>query len=134
MCGEAFWKRVVVFCLTFGLGVFIADSFKSNESPTKRIKITADAILKQQKCVPVDASLKYQNLAVKEEIAPPPVEENVNIDLNNQQIKKSISKDIAEKQKTVAEPKPQVYIPSQDPVEYQILLHKEKCFEADGPK
>lgn len=114
MCSETFWKRVVVFCLTFGLGFFISDVFDSKKMPSKNV---SELSPKRDTCVPVDGFVSYQNLAEKE--------------------KSEISKEQLEKieaQKINAEPKPQLYFPERDLAKHKNLLHKEKCYDFDRPK
>ncbi len=38
MCGESFWKGIVVFCLAFGLSVFVAGFFIPKELPKKLVE------------------------------------------------------------------------------------------------
>ena len=37
MCGENFWKRVIVFCLTFGLGVLVSGLFITSETQQQNV-------------------------------------------------------------------------------------------------
>lgn len=145
MCGETFWKRVVVFCLAFGLGVFVSSAFISKEIPAESLKTTsssmpenliapANAGSSEKNCVAVDSSLRYERLISKApdrlssmEVAPPPKSPNP-------QTAKKFSKNDQEKQKDSAELKRQFYVPSEDSAEYQTLLHRERCFEAQRPK
>jgi len=63
MCGEMFWKRVIAFCLTFALGVFVSGFFIAKELPAKNIKpAVVPAPAENKNCVPVDENLKYQTL------------------------------------------------------------------------
>lgn len=110
MGGEAFWKRLTAFCLTFGLGVFLSNNFTLKEKPSENALQLAP---KRENCVPADANLKYLPLKEKSEVS-------------EEELKR------IEAEKSNAEP--QLYIPERDKAEYKILLHKEKCYESDGRK
>lgn len=138
MCCENFWKRLVTFCLTFWLGVFASYFFVSKELLPEN-KRTATLIPEQKNCVFADENLKYQTLPLEELpsvipnpsiITPKKEEPKIKIPKN----KKQDEPDIQKIQKDNSKPKPQLYIPSKDLAEYQILLHKEKCYESNGRK
>ncbi len=151
-CGEAFWKRVVAFCLTFGLGVFVAGLFISGQVPQTVKPVVVPAAAENKNCVPIDKSLKYENLPHYEEKLPafePLPESDAKIvcekqsgkcyyvvpDEKNKADKKpedktNSLKNETEKQKKSAEP--QYYNPSKDSAEFKELLHKERCFETQA--
>ncbi len=133
MCCESFWKRVVVFCLAFGFGVLVSDAFFSKETSSESQKTVNISVSIEKNCVPVDSSLKYENLAVKEKPDSAPLNETPKLEIKKDADKKSLKEDQA-KQKPTAEPNGQFYVPSKDSAEYKILLHREKCFETDGRK
>jgi hypothetical protein len=128
-CGEAFWKRVVVFCFAFGLGVGVSGLFVSKESVKENnnpAPISAPAENPAEKnCVPVDGNLKYERLTVVEQTT---------LETKKQENKKKSVKENLEKQNNSAESKPQFYNPSKDSAEYKVLLHREKCFETQEQK
>ena len=125
MCCEAFWKRVVVFCLTFGLGVFVSNLFISKESAKENPKLLVISSPSENNCVPVDDSLRYERLTA---------EEKPNVEAKKQEDNKKSLKAEKEKQNNPAESKPQFYNPSKDSAGYKDLLHREKCYESDGRK
>ena len=115
MCGEAFWKRMTAFCLTFGLGFFISNYFILKEMPLEKAQNVMNLVPIRENCVPADEHLKYLHLKEKTEIP-----------------KEELEKVEAEKNNAV--PKPQLYFPERDLTEYKTLLHKEKCYASDGRK
>lgn len=132
MCCEAFWKKVVAFCLTFGLGVLVSGVLASKkECKAKKelvieIQKSENSLIPETKnCVPVDGNLKYERLTV---------EEKPNLEAKKTEDKKKSQKAEMEKQDNPAESKPQFYNPSKDSAEYKDLLHREKCYESDGRK
>jgi len=66
MCGEAFWKRVVVFCLTFGFGVLVSSVFISNkivvnsQLPNPKIQSTIFNPPKASECINILAEMKQR--------------------------------------------------------------------------
>ena len=138
MCGEAFWKRVVVFCVTFGLGVFVSGLFISNKEctaeklPPSVKPIVISAPPENKNCVPVDENLKYERLTAEEKNVPAVAEEDSKLKAKKPEDKKKSLKDEKEKQNNPAAP--QFYNPSKDSAEYQYLLHKERCFEPQAQK
>lgn len=135
-CGEAFWKRVVVFCLTFGLGVLVSTFFTLREAQISLCPSKTKLLIENQKpennsltetknCVPVDGNLKYERLTA---------EEKPDLEVNKTEEKKKSLKVEKEKQNNPAESKPQFYNPSKDSAEFKELLHREKCFEAQNQK
>lgn len=136
MCGEAFWKRVVVFCLTFGLGVLVSTFFTLRQAQILHCPSKTKLLIENQKpeknsftetknCVPVDGNLKYERLTA---------EEKPDLEVNKTEEKKKSLKVEKEKQNNPAEPKPQFYNPSKDSAEFKDLLHREKCFEIQKKK
>ncbi len=138
MCGEAFWKRVVVFCLTFGLGVLVSGLFISNKKCTAgqllpSVKpVVVSAPTENKNCVPLDENLKYERLTAEEKNVPAVAEEDSKLKAKKPEDKKKSLKDEKEKQKNPVEP--QFYDPSKDSAEYKYLLHKERCFEPQEQK
>ncbi len=139
-CGETFWKRVVVFCLTFGLGVLVSGLFISNKKctagqlPPSVKPIVISAPPENKNCVPLDENLKYERLTAKEKTVPAVAEEDSKLKAKKPEDKKKSLKAEKRKQNNSAEPKPHFYNPSKDSVEYKNLLHREKCFEAQDQK
>lgn len=133
-CSEAFWKRVVVFCLTFGLGVLVSTFFTIREAETTHCPTKTKLLIENQKpendsltetknCVPVDGNLKYERLTA---------EEKPDLEANKTKDKKKSPKE--EKLNNPAEPKPQFYDPSKTDAEIKDLLHRERCFEPQYQK
>jgi hypothetical protein len=147
MCGEIFWKGVVVFCLTFGLSVFVSGFFGSkavpvqvavtpaaeNKSPAENLKSENTPAPAEKNCKPIDKDLKYQTIPLKDESRL--VEKAARVSPSRLSEKKSESKKPDEKVKEQTKTaEPQFYDPSEDPAEIKTLLHKEQCFEAQKPK
>jgi|SRR5215204_2577846 len=143
-CGKGVWKRVVVFWLTFGLGVFVSGLFlKKVLSPTvcpiserqlsaENPKPAENLIPETKNCVPVDGSLKYENLYVKKNGKYYLLVKNPKTKVEKAERKDDKNKtpeNEQEKIKAVAKSQPEIYNPAKDSSEYQCLLHREKCFE-----
>ena len=133
MCRESFWKRITIFCLALGIGTIASDFWFSEElSESKKMK---NSVSKERNCVFADKDLKYENLPLKEEIyILPQVGEKPEIKpipLEKEELKKS---EIETNQNNFPESIPPLYIPSQSSAEYQILLHKENCYEPEEGK
>ena len=135
MCGKNFWKGVIVFCLAFGFGAFVPEFFISKDLPAQKNEPVVNSPSTQSNCVPVDKNLKYETAPLYKEEFLPVEKEKPTLD-SRELVKKSESKKTIEKEKTEEvkkEEKPaksQPDMPSKDSAEYQILLYKEKCFEA----
>lgn len=130
MCyGEWFWKRMVVFGLTFGLGVFVAGLFISKQMPTSIKPMLIAAPPENKNCVPVDKSLKYETLEGKTPTRPSQLGETTKPEAKKPEDKKKSLK--SEKQNNPAAPRS--YDPAKDSVEVKNLLHKERCFETQAP-
>jgi len=131
MCGQVSWKRIVVFGLTFGLGVSVSGLFivkELPELPAPNIQQTlfSASPAENKNCVPHDSSLKYERLVAKDK-----TEQLTSVEKPNLDVKKDKQKLRQEKQAKQKPPAaPQFYNPSKDSAEYQYLLHREKCFEA----
>ena len=134
-CGKAFWKGIVVFGLTFALGVFVSSFFTlrtattsncndlKKKFPAANQKTENNAAPESKKCVPLDGHLKYERLTAGEK--PKAV-------AKKQRDKKKSLKNEKDKQNNPTGR--QFYNPSNDSAELQVLLHKEKCYESDGRK
>ena len=128
MCGRASGIRIFIFCFTFGVGVFVSNTFTPKDLPVKdlpseNIKPNAETV-PEKKCVPVDKNLKYENLSVeKPEFSAEPGK----ADLKPLAPEKKNETNKSKKPKP--ESKPQPHIPGKDPIEFQNLMHVEKCFE-----
>jgi len=120
---DAFWKRVITFCLTLGLGVIVSDLFISKETTSVKKRTVANLILIQRKCVPADENLKCHFLSEKEVKT-----------INTYRGNESRSIKLEENRKRVEELKKQFYKPLEDRIQNQNLLHKEKCLESNGRK
>jgi len=139
MCCEAFWKRVIAFCLTFGLGVLVSSVFVPN-------KISAN--------LPQPSAVKKQSTLFN----PPKVPECINplIELKKQ---KSYLLRWLDENKDAAKKQRLDKIKELEEVNFQIfkleviknlrdfqrsqieeeglatnLLYKEKCYDLDGRK
>ena len=133
MCGDIFWKKVLVFCLTFGSGVLVSGLFIPKELPAQNIKQTVNQMPAENKnCVPVDSNLRYEPLVAKNEAEQTTLAEKPKPDAKKKESGKKLPKEKPEKPETVSEP--QLYNPSKDSAEYKKLLHREKCFEAPPQK
>jgi hypothetical protein len=137
-CGAAFWKKILVFSLTFVLGVFVAGLFISNrkvcteqkvppaeiknEPPLVGPKTQNDRVFGKKKCVPVGGNLKYERLTAQERSNPEAKKAD----------RKKFSKTAKENDPNGA--KSHFYDPSRNPVEVKDLLHRETCFETEGQK
>jgi len=134
MCGHAFLKGVVVFCLTFGLGAFVSSLFVQKEQPAKRefcpmaVKETPlekeVSMPKATNCVPVD-DFKYGNLTLKRkgfyaELAP-------KSEPGRSDLKKELTASRV-KPHNFLKPEARKFELSKDPTEYEVLIHKEQCF------
>jgi len=129
MCGENYWKGISVFCLTFGLSVFVSNVFSVRQavSQTCPIKITISTqppmverpFVDNKNCAPLDNNLKYQKLDAK--------------GLSEPETEKKAKEKEAQKENKKAgkstEVKLQPYNPKKETAEYKVLLHKEKCYE-----
>jgi hypothetical protein len=124
-CGKAFWKRIIAFCVTFGLGLLVSNLFISKEAAKENPEPTVILAPAESNCVPVDGNLKYERLTA---------EEKPDLDAKKTEEKKKSLKAAKEKQNKTAEPEPQFYNPSKTDAEYKKLLHREKCFEAQDQK
>lgn len=124
-CSEAFWKRVVVFGLTFGLGVFVAGLFISEQLPASINPTLIAAPPENKNCVPLDKNLKYEHLTTEDRNIP--LDGKERLATKKQEDKKKSSKAEQNKQKKSAAQ--QYYDPSKDSAEFKELLHKERCFE-----
>lgn len=153
-CGEAFWKRVVVFCLTFGLGVLVAGFFISAKLPQTVKPVVVPAVEENKNCVPVDKNLKYETLPLKEPQIPavdplslPESEGKIACEKKsgkcylmvdeetNKTDKKTEDKNKSSKNETKMPDNTagrQYYDSSKNPAEVQDLLHKERCFETQA--
>ncbi len=134
MRGETFWKRVIVFCLTFGLGVFVSNAFISKELPSENQKSVNNSVSNEKNCVPVDTSLKYENLTGRDKTDSIAINEIPKLEVKKTETDTKALKENQVKQKNIAKPKNQLYNPSKDSAEYKILLHREQCFEVQGQK
>ncbi|MEP6901336.1 MAG: hypothetical protein ABJA66_06270 [Actinomycetota bacterium] len=134
MCCNAFWKKVIVFCLTFGLGTFVSNAFISKELSSENQKTVNNSVSNEVNCIPIDSSLKYENLAAKEEKDLFAINETPKSEVKKTATDKKTLKDNQAKQKNIAESKEQFYNQSKDSAEYKVLLHKEQCFEAQEQK
>ena len=153
-CGEAFWKRVVAFSLTFGLGVFVAGFFLSAQVPQAVKPIIVPAAVDSRNCVPFDESLEYHHLPHYENEVTPVLEPLPESDSNivcevkdpyncyyvikkdqnesNQKPEDKKKSAKAEKEKPNNSADPQYYAPTENSAEFKNLLHKEKCFETQA--
>lgn len=145
MCCEGFWKRIVTLCLTFWLGVFISDFFALKELPSidafdisqkkivpRNIITDIDSVSGKKVCAPVDANLKYDDLSREAALIPVP---NIKVNKNNPQTsEKSVVTKLEKKRKQIEELEKQLYRLSENRFQYQILLHKENCYESNGRK
>jgi hypothetical protein len=130
MCCRSFLKGLAVFCLTFGFAVWVSKItiLKEctappvnqlpviNSAPLQNNPSTAPAQSENKNCVPVDESLKYQTLELK--------------DTPKAAAIKPEDKKKSEKNKKEKEFDRSV----KDSVKVQDLLHHEKCFAAEKQK
>jgi len=136
MCGEIFWKKVLVFCLTFGLGVLVSGLFIPKELPAQNTEQTISPIPAENKnCIPVDGNPRYETLDDKAPNGAFQSEEPPKLKvLKKFEADKKSSKNKREKQNSNGEPEKQPDIAPKDSAEYRDLLHREKCFEAPPQK
>jgi hypothetical protein len=113
MRGDRFWKIIVTLCLTFWLGTFTAGLFVSTDKPSKE-----SVIAEKRNCVPVDKNLKYQLLG-----------ETVSV--NEKQTEKQKTNELEKALERVEKKDEVLYRPDKDRFEYEILLHKEHCYESE---
>jgi hypothetical protein len=135
-CGEAFWKRVVAFCLTFGLSVFVAGLFVSGKVSQTVKPVVVPSIEENKNCVPADKNLKFERLTTEDRNIPMdgkteiPLDGKESLKTEKTKDKKRNLKAETEKPKNSAEP--QLYDASKNPAEVKDLLHKEICFETQA--
>ena len=138
MCCQRFWKRMVVFILTFGLGVLVSNVLISKALPSENIKPAVnsapenlksnnDSIPTATNCVPVDGKLAYIPLTANEDKSKTAVNPEINKD------KKAKNKE-PNPEKKAEEMKKDSDKSLKDPPLAETLLYKEKCFEAQVPK
>jgi hypothetical protein len=133
MCGQIFWKRIVVFCLTLGLGVLVAGFFTSKELPAQNVNQAVNpAPAENKNCVPVDENLQYQTLENEAPASPFQLEETPKLADSKKYEKHKTPKEHQKKREAIV--KQPYYNPSKDSAEYKDLLHKEKCFDAAEKK
>jgi hypothetical protein len=126
-CGQAFWKRVFVFGLTFGLGVSVAGLFISGKVQPA-VKPVVVPAAENKNCVPMDENLKYERLATDEKTAASDTKKVYSqLKTRSSETKEKSLKAEKEKQKNPESPQP--YNPSKDSAEVKYLVHKERCFE-----
>ena len=164
MCCKSFWKRLITFCLAFGFGLFSSNTFVSTQTTFENKNVITNLNSTQKNCVSADESLKYQNLPFEEvtPFIPPEKEFELIIIPNEEEAKIKISKDKkdepqlnilnirklqqAKKRKNkeaVLEISPKIekssnkiiiYRPLEHTSQYQVLLHKENCYESNERK
>jgi len=137
-CGKAFWKRFLVFGLTFGFGVLISSAFMPKEctappvnqlplmKPSPAQSSTQTAVpspLENKNCVPLDGKLKYETLENKEQPGAFRLDKTPKSEAVRPEDKKKSSKNKKEYERT-----------SKNSVEVRDLLHREKCFESPERK
>lgn len=127
MCSDNFWKRLVAFCLTFWLGVFISGLFVSK--PTTAAETESKALV-EKNCVPADKNLKYHLLS--EEAAKTQVKKNEKIETETPKNKEPRA--VKGIQNSLDEIEKQLYRPSKDEFKNKNLLHKENCYEYSEQK
>lgn len=131
MCGENYWKGISVFCLSFGLSVFVSSFFAVEEFNLKFCPLKIKSSNEQQiiekrfvdtkNCVPLDQNLTYEELSKIDSAPTLIVEETLKDKLNGKKQK--------DQKKLLRDNKKKNYSPSKDTAEYKTLLHKEKCYE-----
>jgi hypothetical protein len=142
MCCNAFWKRVVVFCLTFGFGVFVSGLFISKEisnenirtminsipekeSPLEKTNKTTEPNAKEKNCIPVDGKLQYIPLNA--------TDDNSKVEISPE-IKKDKKIKNKENENRLKEMSKELDRISRNLPNLQTLLYKEQCFETQEQK
>jgi hypothetical protein len=140
MCCKLFWKRIVVFCLTFGLGIFISGLFISTEIPNENIRTIINLIPEKESsrektnqtnepntknCVSVDGKLQYIPLTA--------TDDKSKVEINSE-VKKDKKIKNKENEKRLEEMRKELDRSLNNLPNSQILLYKEQCFETQEQK
>ena len=133
MCCWNFWKGLIVFCVTFGLGVLVSSAFIPKECTAPPVNpslsMKPPAPLENKNCVPVDTNLKYENLSDEKP--------EFSAEADKADLKPLVSEkknEVKKVEKRKPETKPQPPVAGKVPAEFQTLVHLEKCFEAPPQK
>lgn len=136
---EIFWKRIVILCLTLGFGVFVQNFFSLKDLPeTPMISVMENKNFppdsKQIRCIVEDGNLKYEYLIYLKDGEPlisieEKEKETADLLPGNKKVTPIKTQKV---QKSDFDIKSQLIKPSENKAEFQILLHKENCYESNG--